>query len=189
MKTYRTRSLVALAALGLLVLASPAAAQKKPAAKAGPVDGKTAYEKAKAAALKWKPDAELFDFGSMGTTPLDSEGRSPEWYAKWKSKSAGKVNLMNVKNGVVEPFETAGGGGRTIPVVAETTFDTKKLLQQADGAGGAAYRAKGAKVSAGLVDSRGGTLWHLSYSGPDGLEVFHVGIEGETGKLTVLSSK
>jgi hypothetical protein len=83
-----------------------------------------------------------------------------------------------------------GTGGRIVPVKPETILDSKKLVRMADEAGGAAHRAKGAKVTLGIVGSSvkpGTTLWHVSYSGDDYKEVFHVGIEGETGKLKVLS--
>lgn len=178
-----------LAAL-LLAVALPAAAQGKAAPKAGPVDAKTAYELAKAAALKWQADAELFDFGNLSTGPVDAEGRSSAWNVKWSSKAAGKMNMMSVTNGALTTFEMPGSGGRIVPVKPETLFDSKKLVKMADDAGGAAHRAKGAKVTLGIVGSTvkpGTTLWHVSYAGDDYREVFHVGIEGETGKLKVLS--
>jgi hypothetical protein len=171
--------------LGLIVLLVSASA----ATGAGPVAGQAAMDSARAAALKWAPDAELFDFGTLSTAPLDAEGRSAEWYVKWSSKSAGKVNLMSVKNGVVEPFEHAGAGGRPIKLSPKSMLDTKQLLTMADAKGGAAARAKGAIVSAGLVENPvvKGPLWHFSYAGKDGKEVLHVSIEADTGKLKVLS--
>ena len=187
------RALSLLAAL-LLAAALPAAAQGKPASKAapkaGPVDAKTAYELAKAAALKWQADAELFDLGNLSTGPVDAEGRSTAWNVKWSSKAAGKINLMSVTNGALTTFEMPGPGGRVVPVKTETLFDSKQIVKMADDAGGAAHRAKGAKVTLGIVGSTvkpGTTLWHVSYSGDDYREVFHVAIEGETGKLKVLS--
>lgn len=164
-----------------LALAAPAFA-------AGPVDAKTAYDLSKAAAVKWQPDAELFDFGTLSTDPLDANGRSGNWYAKWTSKKSGKVNLMSVVKGSLTTFEMPTAGGRVITVSPKTSFDSKALLAAADAKGGAAHRAAGAKVSLGLVQSpvNNGPLWHVSYD-KDGKEVFHVGIEGDTGKLTVLS--
>ncbi len=189
MRNRRSRSLPALAAL-LVAMALPAAAQPKGAPKPVPVDAKTAYDLAKAAAVKWQADAELFDFGNLSTGPVDAEGRSTAWNLKWSSKSAGKMNMMSVTNGVLTTFEMPGTGGRVVPVKPETILDSKKLVRMADEAGGAAHRAKGAKVTLGIVGSTvkpGTTLWHVSYSGDDYKEVFHVGIEGETGKLKVLS--
>lgn len=171
------------AVLALALLAAPAARA------AGPVDAQTAYGLAKAAAAKWQADAELFDFGTLSTAPLDGEGRSAEWYLKWSSKKAGKVNMMSVKNGALTTFEVPTAGGRVIVIAAVSILDSKKLLSMADAAGGAAHRAKGAAVSLGLVQSpvANGPLWHVSY-GKDGKEVFHVGIEANGGKTTVLSN-
>lgn len=186
----KTRRPLALLAALLLAAALPAAAQPKGGPKPVPVDARTAYEKAKAAALKWQADAEMFDLGNLSNGPVDAEGRSTAWNVKWSSKAAGKINLMSVNNGVLSTFELAGAGGRVVPVKPETILDSKKVVQMADEAGGAAHRAKGAKVTLGLVGSSvkpGTTLWHVSYSGDDYKELFHVAIEGETGKLKVLS--
>ena len=71
-------SLPALAAL-LLAVAIPAGAQPKGAGKPVAVDAKTAYDTAKAAAVKWQADAELFGFGNLSTGPVDTEGRSTAW--------------------------------------------------------------------------------------------------------------
>ena len=65
--TKRTASLAL--ALCLALAAAPTAFA------AGPVDAQAAYNLAKAAASKWQPDAELFDFATLSTAPLDSEGR------------------------------------------------------------------------------------------------------------------
>lgn len=179
------RNLVFLSVALLVILVSAATASA-----AGPVTGKAALDAARAAALKWAPDAELFDFGTLSTAPLDAEGRSAEWYVKWSSKSAGQVNLMSVKNGAVQPFAHAGAGGRVIKLSPKSMLDTKQLLAMADAKGGAAARAKGATVSAGLVENRvvGGPLWHFSYTGKDGKEVLHVSIEADAGKVKVLSN-
>ena len=178
------RNLVFVSVALLVLLVSAPAARG-----AGPVTGQAALDSARAAAVKWAGDAELFDFGTLSTAPLDGEGRSAEWYVKWSSKSAGQVNLMSVKNGVVQPFAHAGAGGRVIKLSPKSMLDTKQLLAMADAKGGAAARAKGATVSAGLVENRGvgGPLWHFSYTGKDGKEVLHVSIEADTGKVKVLS--
>lgn len=174
-----------LAPLALAVCLALAAAPRARAA--GPVDAQTAYGLAKAAAAKWQPDAEMFDFGTLSTAPLDGEGRSAEWYVKWSSKKAGKINMMSVKNGALTTFEIPSAGGRVIVVSPQSIFDSKKLLAMADAKGGAAHRAKGAAVSLGLVQNPvvNGPLWHVSYS-KDGKEIFHVGIEANGGKTTVL---
>lgn len=190
MTNRRAPVLAALAAL-LLAVALPAAAQPKGATKPAPVDAKTAWELAKAAAAKWQPDAEPFGFSNLVTGPLDAKGRSTAWVVKFSSKAAGKTNNVSVTNGVVTTWEMDGAGGRVIPVKAETTWDSKKLVAMADEAGGAAHRTAGAKAMLGLVANTvvpGTTLWHVSYQDTKYKELFHVAIEGETGKLKVLSN-
>jgi hypothetical protein len=170
-------------AVCLALAAAPAALA------AGPVDARTAYDLAKAAAAAWQPDAEMFDFGTLSTAPLDADGRSANWYAKWASKKAGKVNMMSVVNGALTTFEVPTAGGRTIAVSPQSSFDSKKLLAAADAKGGAAHRSAGAKVSLGLVQSPvvNAPLWHVSYAKGD-KEVFHVAIEANTGKASVLTN-
>ena len=178
--TNRTASLAL--ALSLALAAAPAAFA------AGPVDAQAAYNLSKAAAAKWKPDAQLFSFQSSGLAPVDTEGRSAEWVVKWTSAAAGAINLMSVKNGAVTTYEMADKGGRTIVLSPQSIFDSKKLVAMADAKGGTARRAAGVNVSLGLVQSKvnDAPLWHVSYS-KDNKEVFHVGIEANGGKTTVLS--
>ncbi len=181
--TMRVSRFALAVCFALVLLAAP------PGAAAGPVDARTAHDLAKAAATKWQPDAELFDLSTLSTAPLDGEGRSAEWAVKWSSKKAGKVNMMTVRNGALSTFEIPTAGGRVIVLSPESILDSKKLLAMADAKGGAAHRAQGAKVSLGLVQNPvvKGPLWHLSYE-KGGKEVFHVGIEANGGKTTVLSN-
>jgi hypothetical protein len=185
------RQTTGLASPGLpafLVLALAMTLPAAPSVAAGPVAGPAAYTLVKLAAAKWQPDAEMFDFATMPTAPLDAEGRSAEWTSKWSSRKAGKVNLMTVKNGTLTTFEVPTAGGRVIGLTAASILDTRKLLEMADARGGAAFRAKGAAVTAGLVQNPSvGPLWHLSYVGKDGKELFHVAIEADGGKVTVLT--
>ena len=161
---------------------------------AGPVDAKTAYNLAAALAVKWQPDAKLCNFTSLATGPVDGEGRSSQWSIHFSSKKAGKLMMVTVSNGAASTFIVPGPGARVIAISARTNLDSKQLLARADAAGGAAHRKKGALVTIGLVESPVagvGPLWHISYSakGPDGMpgrELFHVAIEGNTGKLSVL---
>ena len=177
-----TKKTVCLALAVCFVLAAPAAHA------AGPVDAQTALGLAKAAALKWKPDAQLWSFQSSGLAPVDAEGRSAEWVVKWSSKAASAINLMSVKNGAVTTYEMPDKGGREIVLSPQSIFDSKKLVAMADAKGGAARRAAGVNVSLGLVQStvNNAPLWHVSYS-KNNKEVFHVGIEANGGKTTVLS--
>lgn len=179
----------AIPVLMILSLALAAVVSAGPALSAGPVAGPVAYALVKVAATRWQPDAEMFDFATMPSAPLDAEGRSAEWISKWSSKKAGKVNLMTVKNGTLITFEVPTAGGRVIVLGPESILDTKKLLEMADARGGAAFREKGAAVTAGLVQNpSAGPLWHLSYVGKDGKELFHVAIEANGGKVTVLTN-
>ncbi len=161
---------------------------------AGPVTSKTAYEMAHALAAKWQPDAKLCNFTTLATGPVDAEGRSSEWSLHFSSKSANKVLMVTVSKGVASTFEISGEGGRVIELTAETNIDSKQLLARANAAGGAEHVKNGAVVTLGLVQNplKGvGPLWHISYAkkGADGMpgkELFHVAIEGNSGKLKVL---
>jgi hypothetical protein len=178
-----TKSAVApLLAVCLSLAAAPAARA------AGPVDARTAYDLGKAAAAKWKPDAQLFAFQSSGLAPVDVEGRSADWMIKWTSKGAGAINIMSVKDGVVSTFVMEDKGGRAILLTPQSILDSKKLVAMADAKGGAAHRTAGVTVSLGLVQSPviDGPLWHVTYS-KNNKEVFHVGIEANGGKTTILS--
>ncbi|MFI5120491.1 MAG: hypothetical protein ACHQM4_08765 [Thermoanaerobaculia bacterium] len=172
------------AALALAVCLAAARASHA----AGPVDAQTAYTTAKAAAAKWQPDAQLLELQSSGLASLDAEGRSAEWVLKWASKSAGKINLVSVRNGAVTTYEMDSRGGHAIVLSPQSILDSKKLVAMADAKGGAARRAEGVKVSLGLVQSSviDAPLWHVSYK-KDNKEVFHVGIEANGGKTKVLS--
>ena len=161
---------------------------------AGPVDARTAYNMAAALAAKWQPDAKPCNFTTLATGPVDGEGRSAQWSIHFSSKKAGKLMMVTVSSGQASTFVVPGPGARVIAISPKTNLDSKQLLARADAAGGAAHRKKGALVTIGLVESPVagvGPLWHISYSakGPDGMpgrELFHVAIEGNTGKLSVL---
>ena len=163
-------------------------------AASGPVTSRVAYDLAAALAMKWQPDAKLCNLTTIATGPVDGDGRSAEWSIHFSSKKAGKVLMVTVSKGAASTFEVPGPGGRIIEVTAKTNLDSKQLIARADSAGGAAHRKKGAFVSMGLVQSPlagVGPLWHISYAakGPDGMpgrEQFHVAIEGNSGKLSVL---
>src|SRR5664279_1170147 len=67
--------------------------------------------------------------------PLDADGRSADWVVKWASKSAGKINLMSVKNGAVTTYEMASAGGREIVLSPQSILESKKLVAMADAQG------------------------------------------------------
>ncbi len=162
---------------------------------AGPVTSKVAYDLAFAAAKKWQADALLFDLSSLANAPVDTEGRSSMWSLKFFSKKANKVFIVTVANGGAQTFELQNPPGRIINITAKTNMDSRQLVARADAAGGNKYRKAGAVVTMGLrqspVAAGTGPLWHISYAekGPDGIpgrELFHVAIEGDSGKLQVL---
>ncbi len=160
----------------------------------GPVTAKAAYDSALALAMKWKSDAKLCNLTTIATGPADAEGRSAAWSIHFSSKKAGKLLMVTVSNGAASTFEVAGPGGRVIELTPKTNLDSRQLIARADAAGGAVHRKKGALVTIGLVQGAVagvGPLWHISYAakGPDnmpGKELFHVAIEGNSGKLSVL---
>lgn len=185
-----------IAALCLMVLmAEPSVMPCSWAQAAGPVTSKVAYDLALAAAKKWQADALLFDLSSLANAPVDTEGRSSTWSLKFFSRKANKVFIVTVANGIAQTFEIQNPGGTTIEITAKTNLDSKRLAAMADAAGGAKYRKSGAVVTMGLrqspVAAGSGPLWHVSYAekGPDGMpdkELFHVTIEGDSGKLEVI---
>lgn len=163
-------------------------------AASGPVSAKAAYDMAYTMAAKWQPDAKLCNFTTIATGPVDAEGRSSEWSLHFSSKKANKVLMVTVSKGVESTFEISGAGGRVIELTAKTNIDSKELLARANAAGGAVHVKNGAVVTMGLVQSPlagVGPLWHISYAkkeadGRPGKELFHVAIEGNSGKLKVL---
>jgi hypothetical protein len=160
----------------------------------GPVSAKAAYDMAYALAAKWQPDAKLCNFTTLATGPVDAEGRSSEWSLHFSSKKANKVLMVAVSQGVATSFEISGEGGRVIELTPNTNIDSKQLLARANAAGGAEYVKNGAVVTMGLVQNPlpgVGPLWHIGYAkkeadGMPGRELFHVAIEGNSGKLKVL---
>ena len=80
-------------------IAQAAVNPRKSDAAAGPVSAKVAYDLSIALAAKWQADARLFDFSTLATAPVDSEGRSAEWSLKFFSEKAGKVLMVSVLNG------------------------------------------------------------------------------------------
>ncbi|MEO6327156.1 MAG: hypothetical protein ABIT01_10600, partial [Thermoanaerobaculia bacterium] len=151
-----------------------------PKAKSGGMTSLEAYEKTKAIALKWQPDAELTSLGTLSTFPAGLDGRSEEWSIHYTSKSANKSNLMSVKGSVVTPFEVQGPAGRVIEVQPDTIMDSAKLRQIAEENGGSSF--PGSKITIAVVQNRNGPLWHINYQDAEGNELLHLAIEGNGGK-------
>ncbi len=136
-----------------LFLALAAVVSAGPALSAGPVAGPVAYALVKAAAMRWQPDAEMFDFATMPSAPLDAEGRSAEWISKWSSKKAGKVNLMTVKNGTLITFEVPTAGGASSSSGRSRSSTRGSSSRWPTPAGAPPSGQKGATVTAGLVQN------------------------------------
>ena len=172
------------------------AAKAKPAPKASPAKAGTAkspkggmtsleaYQKTKAVALKWQPDALLTSLTTLGTSPAGLDGRCAEWSIHYSSQAAGKSNLMSVKDATITPFEVQGSSGRVIEVEPDTIMDSAKLMQIAEENGGNVF--PGSKISIAVVQNRNGPLWHISYTDAEGNELLHLAIEGNGGKAKQL---
>ncbi|MEO8036677.1 MAG: hypothetical protein ABI837_19735, partial [Acidobacteriota bacterium] len=88
-----------------------------------PVDGKRVYDALLPIARKWRDDAELVDFGTLGTG-LDATGKSASWNVKFYSRSAQKMNLMSVTAGVLTAMPVQSNEMRIVAVTGSTTLDT-----------------------------------------------------------------
>lgn len=152
--------------------------------KSGPMTSLEVYEKAKAIALKWQPDAELTSLTTLSTSRGGLDGRFSEWSVHFKSKSAGKSNLMSVTNGTITPYEIQGAVGRVIEVEAGTIMDSAKLIQIAEENGGSSF--PGSTITITVVQNRNGPLWHVNYKDAEGNELLHLAIEGNGGKAKQL---
>ncbi len=152
----------------------------KPAA----ITAREAWDLARERARTWQADAVAFDVTTTSPGPLDAEGKSKDWDLKFSSRSAKAVDMISISDGQITCYAVAGAGGRVIESVDRATFDSKKLYDTAQKAGGDKVGA-GAKVMAGLVQNRAGgqTLWYLNYQNAAGREVLSVVIDARTGKV------
>jgi hypothetical protein len=185
----------ALVALGLWLFSSIAAAQAKPSCTAGKtgkpesLTAKEAWDLASARAREWAPDAIPFDFTTTSSWPLDSEGKSKEWEAKFSSEKAKAVDMISISEGQIRCYAISGAGGRVLTSVDQITFDSKKLYDAAQKAGG--DKVAGATVMVGLDQGTGGVPnWHLNYADAKGKEVLSIVFDARTGKvINVFHSK
>ncbi len=129
-----------------------------------PLTGKQAYDLTRAVTAKWQKDAGLTELSTTSEGPLDAEGRSAHWVAHYYSPSGKLVSLASLDDGKLTHSEHPSNELKTMTIEADTIFDTKRLREIAEEAGGSKCTSRGASVSAGLVPNRGRALWYFNYS-------------------------
>jgi hypothetical protein len=177
------------ASILLWVAATVSSAQAVPSCAAGKtgkpasITAKEAWELASARAHAWQADATPFDFTTTSLGPLDSEGRSKDWDVKFSSARANAVNMISVSEGQIHCYAVKGSGGRDLKLVDQIAFDSKKLYETAQKAGGDKIGA-GASIMAGLEQGTNGRpQWILNYQNAKGKEVLSVIIDATNGTV------
>jgi hypothetical protein len=187
-----TRSLLLSAVLSAIVFGSTSSVSSAQA-KASCVAGKTgkpsaitaaqAWELASARARQWQADAVPFEFTTTSLGPVDVEGKSTDWSINFSSAGAKAVDMISISDGQIRCFTVSGAGGRVLTSVDQIVFDTKKLREAAEKAGGDKV-GSGAKVAAGLEQGTSGAPeWILNYQNAQGREVLTVLIDAKSGKV------
>jgi hypothetical protein len=178
-----------IAALGLLLSPAGAVGQRKPSCAAGKtgkpaaITAREAWELASARARDWQADAIPFQFTTISSAPLDAEGKSTDWEMSFSSAKARAVDMISVSDGQISCYAMPGSGGRALKAVDQITFDSKKLYDTAQKAGGDKV-GPGAKIMAGLEqETSGRPAWYLNYQNAQGREVLSVVIDAQTGKV------
>jgi hypothetical protein len=103
-----------LAALALVMLATPASAQAKATCAAGKsgkpaaITAKEAWDLASSRARAWQADAVPFELTTTSTGPLDAAGKSTDWDVKFSSPSAKAVDMISVSDGQIRCFAISG---------------------------------------------------------------------------------
>ena len=173
----------------LWLAAEVSSAQAVPSCAAGKtgkpssITAKEAWELASQRAHAWQADAIPFDFTTTSLGPLDSEGKSKDWDVKFSSARANAVNMISVSEGQMHCYAVKGAGGRVLKFVDQITFESKKLYETAQKAGGDKV-GTGVKIMAGLEQGTNGRpQWILNYQNAQGKEVLSVIIDAQTGKV------
>jgi len=149
------------AALALLLFPAGAVGQRKlsctagKTGKASALTAREAWELASARAREWQADAIPFQFTTISVAPLDAEGRSTEWEISFSSGKAKAVDMISVSDDQIRCYAMPGSGGRALKAVDQITFDSKKLYETAQKAGGDKL-GPGAKIMAGLEQETSG---------------------------------
>jgi len=156
-----------------------------------PVTAKQVYDAVLPIARKWQSDAELVDLGTLSTGLLDANGRSAHWSINFYSRSAQKVNVMQLNDGSLIPSPQPSNELREIGVDEDTIFDTKRLNEIADAAGASKLTSKGVRPMAGLIRNPvTGPAWYFNYDGPETRRnALTVVISASTGKVLLKDPK
>jgi hypothetical protein len=177
------------AALGLPLSPAGAVGQPKPSCAAGKtgkpaaITAREAWDLATVRAHAWQADAVPFQFTTTSGAPLDAEGRSTDWEISFSSGKAKAVDMISVSDGQIRCYALPGAGGRALKAVDHITFDSKKLYERAQKAGGDKV-GPGSKIMAGLEqETSGRPAWYLNYQDAQGREVLSVVIDAQTGKV------
>jgi hypothetical protein len=172
-----------------LICPAAASAQRKSSCLAGKtgkpaaITAREAWEIASARARDWQADAVPFQFTTISVAPLDAEGRSTDWEISFSSGKARAVDMIGVSDGQIRCYAMPGAGGRALKFADQITFDSKKLYDTAQKAGGDKV-GPGAKIMAGLEqETSGRPAWYLNYQDAQGREVLNVVIDAQTGKV------
>jgi hypothetical protein len=144
-----------------------------------------AYDLALAEAQAWQADAVLNELGTSTVGPLDAEGKSEGWTAKFWSPSAEEINSMAFVNGTLNatalPMPT---GARVVPAMDSVILDTKSIYDTAAEAGGRAYLDAGYDAMVGLVTypvDESVPTWYVNYMRPT--VGFSVIIDARSGEV------
>jgi hypothetical protein len=149
------------------------------------IAGQAAWDLAHERALKWEPDARVFEITTISTGPMDNEGRSTEWYIKFSSEAAKAVDLITISKGNISCWSQSGAGGRVIDFDEKIILDTKHLYDLAQKSGGEKFTASGYKVSAGLNQNpSAGPLWYFNYENDKYQQGLSVVIDAKKGTVT-----
>ncbi|HEY6931229.1 MAG TPA: hypothetical protein VJA66_16270 [Thermoanaerobaculia bacterium] len=183
------RTVLGSIAVSIGLIAAGAKAQAIPSCAAGKtgkppsITAQEAWELASKRAHDWQADAIPFDFTTTSLGPLDAEGKSKDWEVKFSSTRANAVNMISVNEGQIRCYAIKGAGGRPLKLVDSITFDSKKLYETAQKAGGDKVGA-GATIMAGLEQGTNGLPeWILNYQNAQGKEVLSVIIDAKSGKV------
>jgi hypothetical protein len=129
-----------------------------------------AYDLALAEAQAWQADAVLSELGTSTLGPLDVEGKSEGWAAKFWSPSAKEMNSMIFMNGTLNATALPlPSGARIVPAMDSVILDTKSIYDTAAAAGGQAYLDAGYDAMASLVTypmDENVPTWYVNYMGP-----------------------
>jgi hypothetical protein len=149
------------------------------------VDFQTAFAAAEKRAKAWQADVVIARLTHTSLGPIDTEGRSSNWYMVFYSPKTKYSDSITIANGVITCWWSPNPAGR-IPALAPDFYrDVKKLLAEAAAHGGAALLAEGyvptVELSAG---SQSKAYWYVNYTHPQKRAGLQVTFDGNSGKFS-----